>query len=152
MNTALAGERYSSEAFQHYADKSADAETKVLLQEIIANKKQHIQMLEERLNALGEKPSIPAQAADTYAKLKTALQGSDEIAMLRRALGDMQTAVVDTYQLRNQLTDPVTTEIFSEIEVDQSIYEQHLAQLYRARLGAEIAKPAKPSTAPAVGV
>lgn len=152
LNTALAGERYSGEAFQHYADKSADAETKVLLQEIIANKKQHIQMLEERLNALGEKPSIPAQAADAYAKLKTALQGSDEIAMLRRALGDMQTAVVDTFQLRNQLTDPVTTEVFSEIEVDQSIYEQHLAQLYRARLGAEIAKPAKPSTAPAVGV
>ncbi|MFB2972791.1 DJ-1/PfpI/YhbO family deglycase/protease [Aerosakkonema sp. BLCC-F183] len=152
LNTALAGERYSSEAFQQYVEKSSDREVKALLEDTIANKKQHIQMLEERLNALGEKPSIPAQAADTYAKLKTSLQGSDEMAMLRRALGDIQTAVVDTYQLRNQLTDPITTEIFSQIEIDHAKYEQHFAQLYRNRLGSEIAKPAKPTTAPAVGV
>lgn len=152
LNTALAGDRYSSEAFGQYAEKSSDPQAKALLQEIIENKKQHIQMLEERLNAFGEKPSIPAQAADTYAKLKTALQGSDEMAMLRRALGDIQTAVVDTYQLRNQLTDPVTTEIFNQIEIDHAKYEQRLAQLYHARVGSDIAKPAKPSTAPAVGV
>lgn len=151
LNTALAGERYSCEAFEHYVEKSSDAPVKTLLVEMIENKKQHIQMLEERLNALGEKPSLSAQAADTYAKLKTALQGSDEVAMLRRALGDVQTAVVDVFQLRNQLTDPVTTEILSEIEIDHARYEQRLAQLYRTRLGAEL-KPAKPSTSPAVGV
>ena len=152
LNTALAGERYSCEAFQHYEEKSSDLAAKALLQEIIENKKQHIQMLEERLKALGEKPSLPAQAADTYAKLKTSLQGSDEIAMLRRALGDIQTAVVDTFQLRNQFTDPVTTEVFSQIEVDLANYEQLLAELYRDRMGAAIPKPAKPSTAPAMGV
>ncbi|HEY9848077.1 MAG TPA: DJ-1/PfpI/YhbO family deglycase/protease [Leptolyngbyaceae cyanobacterium] len=151
LNTALAGERYSCEAFGQYVEKSSDSRVKALLQEIIENKKQHIQMLEERLNALGEKPSLPAQAADTYAKLKTALQGSDEVAMLRRALGDIQTAVVDVFQLRNQLTDPVTTEIFSEIEIDHARYEQRLAELYRNRLGDRL-KPAKPSTSPAVGV
>jgi len=152
LNTALAGERYSSEAFEHYAEKSSDGEVRSLLQETIATKNQHIQMLEERLNALGEKPSLPAQAADTYAKLKTSLQGSDEMAMLRRALGDIQTAVVDTFQLRNQFTDPVTTEIFNQIEIALSDYEQRFVQLYHARLGSEIAKPAKPSTSPAVGV
>lgn len=152
LNTSLAGERYSQEAFQHYAEKSDDGEVRSLLQEIIENKRQHIQMLEERLNALGEKPSLPAQAADTYAKLKTSLQGSDEMAMLRRALGDIQTGVVDTYQLSTQLTDPVSTALFMRIEEDLAQQEQRLAQLYHARVGSEIAKPAKPSTSPAVGV
>lgn len=152
LNTSLAGERYSEEAFQHYAEKSSDGEVRSLLQEIIENKRQHIQMLEERLNALGEKPSLPAQAADTYAKLKTSLQGSDEMAMLRRALGDIQTGVVDTYQLSTQLTDPISTALFIRIEEDLAQQEQRLAQLYHARVGSEIAKPAKPSTSPAVGV
>lgn len=152
LNTSLAGERYSEEAFQHYAEKSDDGEVSSLLQEIITNKRQHIQMLEERLNALGEKPSLPAQAADTYAKLKTSLQGSDEMAMLRRVLGDIQTGVVDTYQLSTQVTDPISTALFIRIEEDLAQQEQRLAQLYHARVGSEIAKPAKPSTSPAVGV
>jgi len=152
LNTSLAGERYSHEAFQHYLEKSSDPEVRSLLQEIITNKQSHIQMLEARLNALSEKPSLPAQAADTYAKLKTALQGSDEIAMLRRALGDVQTAVVDTYQLSSQLTDPFSTALFLEIEEDLAKYERHLAELYKARFAGEIAPAAKPSTNPAVGV
>lgn len=152
LNTSLAGERYSHEEFKKYAEKCSDIELRSLLQEIVANKESHIQKLEARLKALGEKPSLPAQAADTYAKLKTALQGSDEIFMLRTALGDMQTAVVDTYQLSSQLTDPISTALFVEIEEDLSKYEQRLAQIYHARLGREIAPPAKPTTNPAVGV
>ena len=152
LNTSLAGERYSCEEFQKYAERSSDPELRSLLQEIIANKQSHIQMLEARLNALGEKPSLPAQAADTYAKIKTGLQGSDDTFMLRTALGDTQTAVVDTYQLSTQLTDPVSTALFLEIEEDLAKYERRLADLYKARFAGEIAPAAKPSTSPAVGV
>jgi protease I len=152
LNTSLAGERYSHEEFQKYAEKCSNPELRSLLQEIVANKQSHIQMIEARLNALGEEPSLPAQAADTYAKVKTALQGSDELFMLRSALGDIQTAVVDTYQLSTQLTDPVSTALFLEIEEDLARYEQRLAQLYHAHVGREIAPPATPTTSPAVGV
>lgn len=150
LNTALAGERYSAEAFQHYAEKSSDSFARALLQEMIQNKHHHIQLLESRLDALGEKPSLPAQAADTLAKLQTSLQGSDEMAMLRRALGDIQTGVVDSWQLRNKLTDPVSVALFSQIEGNLAQYEQRLAELYHQRLGSEAAKPAKPTTSPAV--
>lgn len=150
LNTALAGERYSREAFQHYAEKSSDAEVRSLLQEMIANKEHHIQMLERRLHELGENPSLPAKAADTIAKLKTALQGSDDMAMMRRALGDIQTGVVDTYNLLLMLTDPVSVRLLTEIEADLAQFERRFAQLYHQRVGSGIAKPAKPSTGAAV--
>jgi protease I len=146
INTALAGDRYSCEAFQHYAEKSSDPEIRGFLAEMIQNKQQHIQMLEKRLDQLGEKPSITAKAADTYAKLKTSLQGSDEMAMMRRILGDIQTGVVDTYNLMVKLTDPVTVQLLTQIEADLSRYEQQFAQLYHQRFAASTIKPAKPST------
>ena len=151
LNTALAGERYSQEAFEQYAQKTGDAEFKALLQEMMANKQKHIQKLEARLADLGEKPSLVANAADKYAKVKTSLQGSDEIDLLRRALGDVQTGVVDIYNLYVQFTDPVSTALFREIEKDLSLYERHLADLYRTRIG-YMAKPAKPTTGTAVSV
>ncbi|MBD1921075.1 DJ-1/PfpI/YhbO family deglycase/protease [Microcoleus sp. FACHB-831] len=147
LNTALAGERYSREAFTSYAEKTTDAELKSFLQDMITNKEQHILKLESRLNSLGEQPSIPAQNADKYAKLKNSLQGTDETFLMRSTLGDLQTGIVDVNNLRNKFTDPVATAIFSEIEIDLCKYEQCLAHLYKARLGA---KPAKPTSAPAV--
>jgi len=149
LNTALAGERYSQEAFEQYAEKTSDAELRSLLQEMIANKQRHIQKLEKRLSMLGEKPSLAANVADKYAKVKTSLQGSDEIDLLRRALGDVQTGVVDIYNLYVQFTDPVATALFREIEKDLSVYERHLAHLYRTRVGVE-AQPAKPTTGAAM--
>lgn len=151
INTALAGERYGQEAFEQYAEKTSDAELRSLLQEMIASKQRHIQKLEARLSALDEKPSLAANVADKYAKLKTSLQGSDDMDLLRRSLGDIQTGVVDTHNLRVQFTDPVSTAIFTEIEKDLSLYERHVAELYRARMGAG-ALPAKPTTGAAVSM
>ena len=150
LNTTLSGERYGREAFQHYAEKATDPTMRSLFGEIVQNKQSHIEMLEARLGALKEKPGLSAKAAETMAKVKEALKGTDEMALLRRALGDMQTGVVDTYQLRNLLTDPVTTALFDKMEVELAQYEQRIAQLYHARIGSAIAQPARPTTSAAV--
>ncbi len=150
LNKALAGERYGREVFQNYAEKAGDAEMRSLFQEIIQNKELHIQWLEARMEALNAKPSLPTQAAETIAKLKTALHGTDQIALLRRALGDIQTGVVDTYQLRNQLTDPITAQLFDSMEIELAQYEQRIAQLYHARLGSEPAQAARPTSGAAM--
>lgn len=149
LNTALAGERYSQETYEQYAEKASDPELRSLLQEILADKLSNIQKLEARLSSLGEKPSLVANAADKYAKLKNSVQGSDDISLLRRALGDIQTGVVDTNSLRVQFTDPVSTALFTEIEARLALYERHLASLYRARLGDQV-KPAQPTTGTAI--
>lgn len=150
LNTALAGERYSRQAFEQYAEKTSDREFLALLHQMLESKQHHIEILEARLNALGEKPSLAANTAEPLAKLKTSLQGSDEIDLLRRTLGDIQTGVVDVYNLHNQLTDPVSVELFNEIELDLARCEQQVAELYHARLGARTVKPAKPTTGAAV--
>ena len=134
LNTALVGEHYSQETFEHYIKKTSDVELQSLLQEMILNKQRTIQLLEVRLDALGEKPSLTVQAADTYAKLKTTLQGSDELFLLRSALGITQTGFVDSYDLRQQYTDPMSTAIFTQMQADLAHYEQRLGQLYRARI------------------
>lgn len=149
LNTALAGERYAQEAYEQYAEKTSDAKLRSLLQEMSQNKIRHIQKLEARLAELGEQPSLTAKAADKYAKVKTALQGSDDIDLIRRALGDIQTGIVDTYALYAQFTDPVSTGLFREILRDSSTYERDLADLYRARVGGAPA-PAKPTTGAAM--
>jgi protease I len=117
---------------------------------MIQNKQQHIKSLESRLEELGEKPSLPAQVADKYAQLKSTLSGSDEMFLLRSTLGDLQTGVVDIHNLQIKFTDPVSTAIFSQIEIDLSKYEQCLAELYRTRMAPEGMKSAKPTTSPAV--
>jgi protease I len=149
LNTALAGERYGREAFEQYAEKASDPELRSLLQEMIENKQSHIEALEARLNAIGESPSLPASAADVYATFKTRLQPtSDDLEILLRVLGDLQTGVVDTYNLRNQFTDPATTALLDAIETELAQYEQRVAELYRARAGK--VEPAQPSTGAAV--
>jgi len=151
LNTALAGERYGRKAFELYAEKTTDAEVRSLLQEMIENKQRHIQILESRLKALDASESLPASGADIYASVQAWLQSSDDMALLRRTLGDIQTGVVDSFNLRKQYTDPVSTAIFTEIEADLAQYEQRLAKLYHARIGASAAQSAKPTTGAAVG-
>lgn len=150
LNTALAGERYSLEALEKYAENESDAEVKSLFQEMIANKWSHIQILEARLAELGEKPSLTANIANQYAKVKTALQGSDDIYQIRSALGDIQTGIGDIGNLCAMFTDPVSTEIFTRIYNDLFIYEQRLVELYRASTSSGGVKPAKPTTGTAV--
>lgn len=149
LNTALAGERYSQETLEKYAEKTSDAELRSLFQEMLASKQRHIQKLEARLHELGEKPSLAANIADKYAKVKTILTGSDDMYQLRSALGDMQTGRGDIGNLSAAFTDPVSTAVFTDIQKDLLLYEWHLADLYKARMGAGV-KPAKPSTSPAV--
>ncbi|SRR5579883_800 len=148
LNTALAGERYSQEALEQYAQKESDQEARSLFEEMIANKKRHIQVLEARLNELGEKPSLSANIANQYAKLKTAFTGNDDI-QLRSALGDLQTGIGDISKLITAYTDPITTAIFTQIYKDLLQFEQRLVELYRRRIG-DRGKPATPTTGTAV--
>jgi protease I len=145
----LAGEKYSLEALQQYAQKESDGQITSVFQKMIGNKQRHVEMLELRLNQLGEKPSLTANIANQYAKVKTALTGSDDIFQLRSALGDVQTGIGDIGNLVAAFTDPVSTAIFTEIHKDLVMYEQQLVELYRARLGSGV-KPANPTTGAAV--
>ncbi|MGC1393832.1 MAG: DJ-1/PfpI/YhbO family deglycase/protease [Coleofasciculaceae cyanobacterium] len=150
LNTAIAGEKYGKKAFEQYAERTSDEELRSLLQEMLANKQHHIQMLENRLQELDASESISASAADIYASLKDLLHSSDNLSILRRALGDIQTGVVDIFNLRKQYTDPTSTAIFTLIETNLAKSEQRLAKLYHERIGGDTVKPAKPTTGAAV--
>ncbi len=150
LNTGIRGERYALEAFEHYAEKTSDEELRGVFKEICANKQHHLQMLEGRLAALGGKETFQAAGSGAYATLKSWLQSSNDVAILRRALGDLQTGVVDAFNLTVKLTDPETTAIFDEIEVDLAKNEQRVADLYHARSTSKEAKPATPTTGAAV--
>jgi protease I len=152
LNTALAGEHYSLEALEQYSEKADYLKLKLLLKDFMAIKRQHINHLETRLQDLGEKPSLPSAMAEPYAKLKSWLQSSDDIAITKRALGDIQTGVVDVFNLRVQTTDPVSTALFTEIEQHLAAQEQQLAELYQAMLGSKSPQPATPSTGAAVSI
>lgn len=147
INTAIAGERYGLEAFESYLQKTSDAEIRACFSQVCANKRHHIQVLEARLGVLGETKSLQAAASGAYATLKSWFQGTDDDqAILRRALGDLQTGVVDTYDLRNKFTDPATVEIFAQMEVNIAKDEQHVAAVYHARVSAGTMKPPQPTT------
>ncbi|HYW18332.1 MAG TPA: DJ-1/PfpI/YhbO family deglycase/protease [Nodularia sp. (in: cyanobacteria)] len=149
VNTALSGERYSIEALEQYAKKESDSQVLALFQEMINHRQRHIQKLETYLDRLGEKPSIVANIANHYAKVKTAFTGSDDIYQLRCALGDVQTGIGDIGNLCAMYTDPAATAILKEIYHDLLQYEQRLAQLYQERVGTEL-QPPKPTTGAAV--
>jgi deglycase len=150
LNTAIRGERYALTAFEHYAEKATDAELKTLFNEIAESKRRHVSLLEARLGALGEKEGLQAAGSGAWATLKSWLQSSNDTALLQRAMGDLQTGVVDTFNLTTQLTDPTTTAIFDEMEVTMAKQEQRVADLYHARLGDKKTEPAKPTTGAAV--
>ncbi|MBF2015773.1 MAG: DJ-1/PfpI/YhbO family deglycase/protease [Rivularia sp. T60_A2020_040] len=149
LNTVLSGERYSHEALRKYAEKESDTSVKSLFQEMITNKEVHIQKLEARLEQLGEKPSLTTKIAEGYAKVKNAIKGSDDIYQIRCALGDLQTGINDVGTMMVAYTDPVTTQIFTQIQKDMMSQEQRLGDLYKARMGSEL-KPAKPTTGTAI--
>ena len=150
LNTAIIGERYTLEAFKQYSYRTRDDELSQILQEISTTKENHVQSLETRLyDAFNERVTWQAIGSETYAALNSLLQSSDELSILRRALGDIQTGVIDTYHLCHQLTDPLTAAIFDQIKEDLFQYEQRLAQLYRSRSGDKI-QPPMPTTIAAV--
>lgn len=149
LNTALSGERYSLEALEKYAEKESDTEIKSLFQGFVLIKQRHIQNLEAYVHKLGEKPSLAANIASQYAKVKAALTGSDDVYQLRCALGDVQTGIGDIGNLAAMFTDPVATAIFKDIYQDLLEYEQRLVQLYLGKVATGI-KPPKPTTGAAV--
>ncbi len=150
LNTAIRGERYALTAFEHYAEKATDAELRAAFKEICTTKERHLQMLEARLAALGEKETMQAAGSGAWATLKSWLQSSDDVALMRRAIGDLQTGVVDSFNLASQFTDPTTAAIFDEIGVGIAKNEQRIADLYHASLGTKKAGAATPSTGAAV--
>ena len=150
LNTAVAGERYTLEAFKQYSYRARDEELRSVLKEISTTKQNHVKLLETRLNhAFNEQVTWQAIGSEAYAALHSWLQSSDELSILRRALGDIQTGVIDTYHLCQQLTDPLTVTIFDEIKRDLCQYEQRLAEFYRSRSGDQI-QPPLPTTIAAV--
>lgn len=150
LNTAIRGERYAVSAFEHYAEKTAGTDLESIFREIGQTKQSHITRLVQRLNELGGKEDFQAAGSGAWATLKSWLQSNSEAAILQRALGDLQTGVVDAYNLRNSLTDPVTAQLFDDIEVHIAKQEQRLADLYHARTGEQKADPATPTTGAAV--
>lgn len=150
LNTAIRGERYAVGAFEHYAEKATDTELRAAFNDIRATKERHIKLLEAHLATIGEEESFQAAGSGAYATLKSWLQSSDDTSLLQRALGDLQTGVVDAYNLRNSLTDPASARIFDEIEVDTAKHEQHVADLLLARTDKNKTATAKPTTGAAV--
>lgn len=146
LNKALAGERYTLQEFEQYARRAHDLALRLLLFDICETKQRHAQLLEERLRNLGAAISLPAAAAGAYGSLISLFQPSDEMEILRRALGDIQTGVVDSFHLRVMHTDFASAAIFSEIEQDLAQCERRLADLYRERLGFTAPLPAQPTT------
>ena len=150
LNTAIIGEHYTSEAFKQYSYRARDEQLQKILQEISTVKQNHLKLLETRLeNAFEERVTWQALGSEVYGALHSWLQSSDELLILRRALGDIQTGVIDTYHLCQQLTDPITVSIFDEIKRNLCQYEQRLAEFYHSRSGDKI-QPPIPTTIAAV--
>lgn len=145
LNTAITGEHYTTKVFEQYQEQANDMEIKTVLSEIIAAKRQNIQLLEQRLKTFDEEVSWQALGSEAVATLQGWLQSSNDMDILRRALGDLQTGVVDAYHLSIQLTDPSTVSVLSQVEHNLSILEMRLSDLYRARIGDEMIPP-KPTT------
>ena len=145
LSSALAGEQYMLHSFQYYAEGINDAQAKRILEDIIKIKRGHIGLLEGRLAVFGEKAVWQQLTGAALASLQTWLQASDDITILRRSLGDLQTGIVDARGLSEQLTDPVTSGLLSDISTNLSRCEERLGALYRVYMGDTI-KPPLPTT------
>ncbi len=150
INTAIRGERYAQSAFEKYAEKATDPQIKALFEEIRQSKQQHLEVLESRLATLGGQEGFQETGSGAWATLKSWLQSSNDMALLLRALGDLQTGVVDAFNLSVKFTDPVTCAIYDRIEIDMAKHEQRVAELYHSLLGADDSAPATPTTGAAV--
>ncbi|HEY0081829.1 MAG TPA: DJ-1/PfpI/YhbO family deglycase/protease [Pyrinomonadaceae bacterium] len=150
INTAIRGERYALTAFEHYAEKATAPDLRETFKGICANKGRHIAALEARLAALGGQESLQAAGSGAWATLKSWLQSSDDVALMRRAMGDLQTGVVDSFNLANSFTDPASAQIFDDISVDIAKDEQRIADLYHAHPSNQKPDAATPTTGVAV--
>ncbi|MEM6451739.1 MAG: DJ-1/PfpI family protein [Cyanobacteria bacterium P01_D01_bin.105] len=146
LNTAIVGERYTLEEMKQYSYRAKDSALVSVLSKIVESKQKHIQLLKDRLHK-GFEALVTWQAlgGEALGVLQSWLQLSDDDAIIRKTLGDLQTGMVDAYRLCNQLSDPVTAEIFDTIASDLSEYEQRLATLYRNR-SLTPARPPLPTT------
>lgn len=150
INTAIAGESYTLKAFELYVDETSDAEIRTLLEEVCILKRQQVKRLETRLAAFDERVTWQEVGGAAIATLQSWIESKNDIDILRRALGNLQTGVVDSYHLCGQLTDPLTVAILTDIEENLSLLEQRVGDLYRARMGKNV-KPPTPTTIAAVG-
>lgn len=150
LSTAIAGEHYTLDAFEQYVERATDMSLKLLLGDAIANKKRHIELLEARMETLGETAYWQAAGAKAVATFQSWIQSSDDTAILRRALGDLQTGIVDAYGFANRLTDPISADLFAQIASGLSLHEERLADLYRTRAGSNV-EPPQPTTLAAIG-
>lgn len=142
LNLAIMGEGYTTAAFTEYEKRATDIELQVVLREILTTKQRHVALLENRLRHFGEDVTWQAMGSQALATLQSWLQSNrDEPEIMRRALGDVQTGIVDSSGLCVQITDPATAEILEEIGTNLSLHEQRLAELYRDRLGANVQAP-----------
>ncbi|WP_236619194.1 hypothetical protein [Acaryochloris sp. CCMEE 5410] len=145
LNTAIVGERYTLAAFQKYKEQATNAEFRTLLQEAIATKHRHIELLENRLRNFGEAITWQTMGGEPLASLQSWLQSSDNESLIRRTLGDLQTGAVDAHGLDLRLTDPQTTELFKQISNNLLYHVERVGELYRAIKGNAV-KPPLPST------
>lgn len=145
LNTAIVGERYTLAAFQKYKEQATNADFRVLAQEVIATKHRHIELLEHRLRDFGETVTWQAIGSEPLAALQSWLQASDDLSLMRRALGDLQTGTGDAQQLSIRLTDPQSTELLRQISDNLQHHVEGLGALYRNRVGGAV-KPPLPTT------
>lgn len=146
LDTAIVGERYTTEIFRQYAYHTSHFDLLSILSEMINSKRDHASLLEKRLHeGFGETANWQVMGSETLAALQGGLQANDDRAIIRKMLGDLQTGIIDAYRLCNQLSDPATAEILDIIEADLSKYEQCLAALYRRVTSGKV-KPPMPTT------
>ncbi|MEW5850500.1 MAG: DJ-1/PfpI/YhbO family deglycase/protease [Myxococcota bacterium] len=149
VNAAIHGERWALSAFERYAEKADDPALRSLFGEICATKQMHVNLLQGRLTALGGREVGKGPGA--LQKVKTLFQSSDDISLLRRALGDLQAGVVDAANLNVKFTDPATAEVFRRIEIDLAKHERMVGDVYRSKVGAAQPRPAVPSDGASLG-
>jgi protease I len=150
LKTAITGESYTRKAFELYGDKITDTQAKTIFKEILFTKQQHIERLKDRLAAFDEDASWQTAGSEAFATLQSWLHSSDDMEIMRRALGDIQTGVIDAQHLCSQLTDPITVALLSEIKSHLSQHEFQLSDLYRSRKGKDV-QPPLPTTMAIVG-
>ncbi|MGC9503490.1 DJ-1/PfpI family protein [Baaleninema sp.] len=146
LNTAISGENYTLKAFEEYGKRAEDTELNAILAQVVATKQRHIDLLEARLSDFGESVTWQSVGGDALAALQSWLQSSDsDMDIARRALGDLQTGVVDVYHLSTKLTDPITANLFDDIEERLAIHERRFGDFCRARSQATV-EPPMPTT------
>ncbi|PZD71225.1 General stress protein 18 [Acaryochloris thomasi RCC1774] len=145
LNKVIVGERYTLASFKQYDEQATDADLSLVLREITATKERHVELLEQRLRDFEERVTWQAAGTEAYAKLLNWIQSSEDVLLMRRALGDLQTGRVDVLNLSTQVTDPWTADLLEQIGGNLARHEDQLAELYRGRQG-NCVEPPMPTT------